>query len=130
MSINPVQTISQIVEARLAGVAPRPGQPPAPVEVKPSAPIAENPPESAVQEKQNASKPSELPQDEVDVLRDSQTNGDVVVKYLDHAGNLILQVPSTQVLGVARAIEQDFREEAKLRATARTENKGGDSHGH
>jgi hypothetical protein len=130
MSINPVQTISQIVETRPANASPRP-EPPAPAETKSNDPNAGNPPKAEAQKTQSASVSAELPQDEVDVQRDTQTNGDVVVKYKDPSGNLILQVPSTQVLGVARAITQDFRTEAKAReTTAQTEDKGGNSDGH
>ena len=131
MSINPVQAISQIVEARLANTNSRPEQPPAPVEAQTSDPNAGTSPKAAVQEKQKASSSTELPQDEVRVQRDSDANDDVVVKYMDHSGNLILQVPSSQVLDVARAIDQDFRAEAKARAlAAQTDKKGGNTHGH
>jgi hypothetical protein len=131
MSINPVRAILQIVEARLANGTSRPEQAPAPTETKNNDPNTGNPPKPEIQEAQNAPASAELPQDEVDVQRDTQTNGDVVVKYKDPSGNLILQVPSTQVLGVARAITQDFRTEAKAReTTAQTEDKGGNSDGH
>ena len=63
------------------------------------------------------------------VQRDSQTNGEVVIKYLDHAGNLILQVPSSQMIGLARAIEEDFQQEAKARSTPAPDNSGGGTHG-
>jgi uncharacterized FlaG/YvyC family protein len=126
MSINPVQAISQIVEERLANAKSRQQQPPAPVEVQTTDPNAGRPPKADAQEKQNPSASAELPQDEVRVQRDSQTNDDVVVKYMDHSGDLILQVPSSQVLGVARAIDQDFRAEAKARAVAtEADDKGG-----
>ena len=127
MSINPVQLISQIVESRLANANSRPAE---------SSPAtAQNPkegtsPESEANSPKNESAAAQLRQDEVDVQRDSQTNGDVVVKYMDHSGNLILQVPSSQVLGVARAIDQDFREEAKTRAAAEEAgDKGANHHG-
>lgn len=131
MSINPVRAISQIVEARLANAAPRSAPPSAPVEQKVSNPDAGTSPKAEVQAKQKASSSAELPQDEVHVQRDSQTNGDVVVQYTDHSGNLILQVPSPQVLGVGRAIEQDLRAEAKARTVAtQADNEEGDKHGH
>jgi uncharacterized FlaG/YvyC family protein len=128
MSINPVQLISQIVESRLASGNRRPAElSPAP---------AQNPnegsaPKTEAKSPQSESSTAQLRQDEVDVQRDSQTNGDVVIQYKDHTGNLILQVPSSEVLGVARAIDQDFREEAKTRAlAAETEDKGENPHGH
>jgi len=52
-------------------------------------------------------------EDEVQVQRDSST-GAIVIKYLDQAGNVVLQVPSSQVLSLARAIEKDLSEAEKL----------------
>lgn len=135
MSINPVQAITQIVESSLANTSSRQTQPtPAEVQVQVEnkEPNSGTPPKSESQTSEKTSASAELPQDEVDVQRDSQTNGDVVVKYMDHSGNLILQVPSSQVLDVARAIDQDFRaEEAKAReATTKPEDQGGNTHGH
>ncbi|HTZ81686.1 MAG TPA: hypothetical protein VMB66_00755 [Candidatus Acidoferrales bacterium] len=63
---------------------------------------------------------SELPQageDEVQVQQGSQTDGRIVIKYLDPSGNLILQIPSSQVLGLARAIDQALNEQQKSRAS-------------
>lgn len=62
--------------------------------------------------------PVELPQDEVQVQRDEETNGEIVIKYMDHSGNVILQVPSSQVLGMKRLIGQDFRKAAEARTNA------------
>ena len=58
---------------------------------------------------------TEIPQDEVQVQRDSATNGEIVIKYLDHSGNVIVQLPSQQMLGVTRAIDKDFLKEVKAR---------------
>jgi uncharacterized FlaG/YvyC family protein len=80
---------------------------------------------------QPSSATSELPEDKVQVLRDSATNNDVVVKYLDHSGNVIVQVPSSELLGLARSISEDFARSARERTTtteAVQEGKG--SHGH
>lgn len=52
--------------------------------------------------------------EEVEVQRDPLGSGQIVVRYLDKAtGDLILQVPSNQVLSVARGINQEFQREAK-----------------
>jgi hypothetical protein len=59
-----------------------------------------------------------MPQDEVQVQRDPAGSGQIVIKYLDDKGNLVLQVPSSQLLGLARAIEQTFNEQARDRAAA------------
>jgi type II secretory pathway component HofQ len=69
-----------------------------------------------VPQPQSAPATFELPQDEVQVQRDPAGSGQIVIKYLDGKGNLILQVPSSQVLGLARAIEQTFAAQAKDRA--------------
>src|SRR5258708_27568971 len=82
---------------------------------------------------QHAAAANELPQDEVQVQRDSEANGEIVVKYLDPAGDVILQVPSSEVLKVAHAIGQDLARESKSRsATSVTQarNAGGKAHGH
>jgi len=74
-----------------------------------------------------------MPQDEVEVQRDSAANDEIVIKYMDHSGNVILQVPSSQVLGVTRAIDQDFQREQRLRAntSAVVGSTGGEkAHGH
>lgn len=73
----------------------------------------------------------ELPQDEVQVQRDSQADDQIVVRYMDDKGNLILQVPSEQVLSVAHAIGQDLQREQKARTEAAASgNHGGKPDGH
>jgi uncharacterized FlaG/YvyC family protein len=52
------------------------------------------------------------------VQRDDESNGQIVIKYLDHSGQVILQIPSSQVLGLARAIEKTFEEQASHRGNA------------
>jgi uncharacterized FlaG/YvyC family protein len=82
---------------------------------------------------QNAHSSIEMPEDEVQVQRDSEADGVIVVKYLDHSGNLIVQVPSSQVLSVMRGINQDFQAEAKVRSSRSAEppaNQGEKTHGH
>jgi hypothetical protein len=78
--------------------------------------------------------PAELPQDEVQVQRDSQIRDEVVIKYLDTvSGNLILQVPSAEVLSVDHGIYQEFQQQAKVRddtSVAAAEGKGEKSYGH
>ena len=132
MSINPVTAISQLVEARLANANARtPQPPPAQGVAATNEPNVGPLPKPEAQPPQKAAASAELPQDEVHVQRDSQADGDIVVRYTDHTGNLILQVPDAEVLDVTRAINQEFRAEAKARAAAvQAENKGGQSHGH
>jgi len=61
----------------------------------------------------NGFSSSEQAEDAVQVQRDTST-GAIVIKYLDRAGNVVLQVPSSEVLALARAIQQDLNGGAKL----------------
>jgi uncharacterized FlaG/YvyC family protein len=65
-------------------------------------------------------KSAEMPRDEVQVQRVNGASGDIVIRYIDASGNLILQIPSSQVLGLARAIEQALEEQAN-RSTGASE---------
>ena len=95
-----------------------------------SAPDPGTDPKPEVGRPQSTPALSELPQDEVQLQRDSEANGDVVVKYVDRSGNLILQVPSSEVLGLARSIGEDFQQHAKARAAdAETRSEGGKPYG-
>ena len=60
----------------------------------------------------------QMPQDEVQVQRVNGAGGDIVIRYLDASGNLILQIPSSQVLGLARAVEQALEEQANRKPGA------------
>ncbi len=76
----------------------------------------------------------ELPQDEVEVQRD-QAMAEIVVKYLypERSGSVILQVPSSEALGVAHAIDEYLAQDAKLQASAsaiHADSEGGKVHGH
>ena len=56
---------------------------------------------------QDAASAPEMPQDEVEVQREGKLNGEIVIKYLDRSGDVILQVPSPQVLNLDRSIAHD-----------------------
>lgn len=58
-------------------------------------------------------KSFELPQDVVQVQRESQHQ--IVIKYLDDAGKVIFQLPSSQVLALQRAIEKALENQARSR---------------
>lgn len=128
MSINPVQGMeaSQVflVEARA-----RQEQQPSPATKRAQQPDSGNLPKQETRVPENAAASFEMPQDEVQVQRDSETNGVIVIKYLDHSGSVVLQVPSSQVLGMMRAIDQDFAEKAKARSE-QADNEGVNTHGH
>lgn len=75
---------------------------------------------------------ADMAEDEVQVQREDPINGEIVIRYVDHSGKLILQVPSAQVLDVARGIEQSLKDTAKSRNEASVTSPGteGGQHGH
>jgi len=114
MSINPVTEIKPIGTER-AGPQVRTSQHAS------SQLVGATSPDSGFRPKQQPSDTSpgirspEMPVDEVQVQQDSQTHGRIVIRYLDHSGDVILQVPSSQILGLAHAIEQALEQQAKSR---------------
>jgi hypothetical protein len=70
-------------------------------------------PENSV-EKFGAS-PYQLPTDVVEVHQDPAIKGQVIIQYLDRAGDVVLQVPSPQELSVERGIVLEFQQAAKQR---------------
>lgn len=131
MSINPVTGIGPTDKAQLAVENPRSAA------VQPSTakfPIPDpgTSPKQEIQSPQSAAAPSEMPQDEVQVQRDSATNGEIVIKYLDRSGNVILQIPTSQMLAVSHAIDQELESEEKARANEVGTQTGHDGgiHGH
>ncbi len=131
MSINPVPGIVPVGE-----VAPGEGQPRARQSQSAPAPEpavkTEAPPDLGTPPKQERSSPeiapaaAEFPQDEVQLQQDPQMKNQVIVRYLDKAtGDVVLQVPSAQVLAVARAIYEDFQKQ-----TAPPADEGEKPHGH
>ena len=113
MSINPVPTTSSIDPAA-ADVAVRrnSSSEPHPHAVS-AAPDLGIKPKEEIRAAQSHSTSAPVQRDEVRVQRDEESNGQIVIKYMDAAGNLILQIPSSQVLGLARAIEQALQEQAQ-----------------
>jgi uncharacterized FlaG/YvyC family protein len=139
MSIGPVQNLGSVSQEPSAKANP-------PAERSPTSANQQEPaertaqPETGTLPKQkeagvkNLPSPAELPQDEVQVQRDSQNRDEVVIKYLDKTtGDLILQVPSAEVLSVARGIYQEFGQHAKVQhstGTATVADRGEEPHGH
>jgi hypothetical protein len=60
-----------------------------------------------------------LPEDVVEVHQDPESKGQVI-QYLDKSKNVVLQVPSSEELGVERGIAQELQEAAKPRANPET----------
>ncbi len=69
-----------------------------------------------------------------DVVQVQQDGGDgkIVIRYLDGSGNVILQIPSSQLLGLSRAIGEALDEQAKIRSSAHSSGtvEGSNVHGH
>ena len=132
MSISPVTQIGETASAPGGGNARAAQVSISEVPARKAPPELGTEPKQEVHDPRNGSQSSELSQDEVQV---QQNNGDgtIIIRYLDGSGNLILQIPSSQVLGLARAIEQALQEQAKDRLIARSaagEGEGGSTHGH
>jgi len=83
-------------------------------------PVSGIQPEQKTSIKKNAAETYELPTDVVEVHQDPEIKNQVIVQYLDKSKNVILQVPSSQELGVEHGIAEDFQSAAKLRAIAST----------
>jgi hypothetical protein len=136
MSIGPVAALASAGEVQLAGANSRPRQ------AAPSPPPAQEQevvqfdagrtPEQAVSDAANVHRSPDLTQEEVQVERDSQIREQIIVRYMNQTtGNLILQVPSDQVLNVAHGIYQEFEEQVKAAESPAPPAPGtGESHGH
>ena len=115
MSINPVPGSGPSEQGAFVRTADR-----AASSAAPQSQMASAPPDSGIKPKSEThsshdlSAASGISQDEVSVQRDSGLNGQIVIRYLDTQGNLILQIPSSQVLGLAKAIEQALQDESNL----------------
>lgn len=121
MSIGPVQSPgadggTQSADANVRSARSQPAPAPAPAQEQPDSATVQK---QEIQHAQNVAAESERLQDVVQVQRDSQLADQIIIKYMDQTtGQMILQVPSTQVLGVARGIAQDFQQEAARNAAA------------
>ena len=135
MSVGPVASYYSIADTTSAST-PTPEPPPR----RQAPPSEDNPPltfpprpgygpkQEAVVEKDVPSG-SQLPEDEVQLQRDSGLQNELIIRYVDGAGNLILQVPAEQVLNLERAIAAEFQP-AQPPATTEGRNQKGESHGH
>jgi hypothetical protein len=121
MSINPVSGIEAASTQWADGNPYRNGS--AAANPRPAPPDPGTSPKQEAHLSQSTPSLAELPQDEVQVQRDSGTNDEIVIRYVDRYGQLILQVPSSQVLEVARAIDQEMAQEAKLQANASAQSR-------
>jgi hypothetical protein len=126
MSILPVSIIGPAIEM------PDSQDLRAPRRTVPAQPDSGTAPDAKPTSSPNVSSLAEMPEDEVEVQRDSQNNGEIVVRYVDHSGNLILQMPTEQVLNMTRAIEEGLEREQQSRAKVQETvgHEGGKSDGH
>jgi hypothetical protein len=135
MSISPAQIISPVGEtpvrapaADSRGDAASRAKNPAPT----FPPDSENVPKPDGPASKSAPTEPQLPEDEVQLQRDSELQNELIVRYVDKAGNLILQVPGAQMLDCERAIAAEFHHsEARAVASAGEQvGQSGESHGH
>ena len=109
MSISPAISFTTVPQASSQEVQPLADS------HKPHVQNSGSPPESGklsnaeVQAPKNDSASSQLPEDEVQLQRDSQLPEQVIVRYMDKTGNLILQIPSAQTLNLEHAIAAEFK---------------------
>jgi hypothetical protein len=136
MSINPVHGPGADSGTQSADANPRLQRPqaaPAPFDARSWEPLpnSERLQKQASQPAESTAGENELPQDVVEVQRDSEITNQVVIKYVDQAtGGVILQVPSAEVLNVAHGIVQDLRQAAKPERSSNPGAVEGVEHGH
>lgn len=111
MSIDPVTTMSPATAAP-SGATPARSGAASPGLRRISRSNSETVPVKESHSGKLTSDAPEMPQDEVQVQRANDGSGDIVIRYMDPHGNLILQIPSSQVLGLARAIERALDQQA------------------
>ncbi|MGD0212153.1 MAG: hypothetical protein ABSB87_02900 [Terriglobales bacterium] len=88
--------------------------------------VSGTPPKQETPVANSAPTTYDLPPDVVEVHQDPVDKSQVIIQYLNQSGNVVLQVPSNQELGVERGIAQDFVQAAKLRARG---SEGEEHHG-
>ena len=108
MRVDPELVFPPPIQAQADGGEPRPKQDvPRPVAGSPPSP------RESVNPANGTSAPS-TPQDEVKLQWDSQ-NQIAIYQFLNQRGELVEQVPSQQMINLARQIEQQLHEEAAAR---------------
>ena len=133
MSINPAQGIGPQQLEPLSGATGRTAADSPPSEhAEPAQPVPGARPKQEVESPASKSLDDEMPQDEVQVQHEDGTAGKIIIKYMDHSGNLILQIPSAQILDLARTIDRDIQQAENARDTSAGEANNGErnSHGH
>jgi len=121
MSIGPVQSFGpggevQPADANLRAARARPSPPPD-VTVQQLQPDPGNVPKREAQPVQTSSPQPLSEQYEVQVQPDPELQNELIFKYVDRAGNLVLQVPSAQALSVKRGILEEFQQRASHAST-------------
>jgi len=132
MSINPVASIGSMADAESAAARAASAQAPQVARGSAYVPDSGGAPKQETPVVQATAPVLEIPQDEVQVQRDSQANNEIVIRYVDGSGNLVLQVPSSEVLKLAQAIAQTFERQASSQAdrVEVTTGEGGNPRGH
>jgi len=118
MNIGPIQGFGPAGEVQLADasvrVRPSPSSPPEQPADQLLPPTTGRPPNQETPTAQSAPAAVGIQEDEVQLQRDPEAGDQIVVRYLDKTGSVILQIPSSQMLDVSRAIYQEFQKQSKL----------------
>jgi len=132
MSISPAISFSTIYPASSPESPSVQGSAQALVQSAHSSAKSEKVPNAEVQTSTDNSAASPLREDEVELQRDSELENELIVRYVDKAGNLILQVPGSQMLNFQRAIAAEFQHSKQSAAAPASEkvSQSGESHGH
>jgi len=117
MSINPVPAVGPVDGPPVGEAQPRIRQSQPDPAIQPARtvtlPDVGTPPKQETSPANKTPEAVEFPEDEVQLQQDSEIKGQVIVQYLDKAnGQVVLQVPSEQVLAVDRGIYDEFRKQA------------------
>jgi hypothetical protein len=133
MSISPVESYGSIGDASIANTpsTSRHTQPQAQTEntTQTYPPNAGKNSKEEPQSSATSSIASPLPEDEVELQRDSELENELIVRYVDKAGNVVLQVPGQQMLSVQRAIMEEFQHTSPGQEAAPESAPEGESHG-
>ena len=114
MSPSPANAIGAVNPAEFAGVDPTSAPVRPTATISPSAKPDRNHFKTERNDPADAPSSSELHRDEVQVQRESGTDGEIIIRYVDRFGDLVLQVPSAQVLVVSPRLTRNLPRKRKL----------------
>ena len=125
MSIGPVQYLDTMDQNATGTPPPRWLPQDHPTELAPLAqPGSGNVPRPEAQTTKSSSTAPRSQEDEVELLRDSGPENELIFRYVDKSGKVVFQVPSEQLLDVERAFAEEIRRAEAHRASIGTRERG------